>query len=193
MWALPPGIVEGRQAEGFRIDSELKGPAYSMNFYFIVPATALAPTGPVFFCKLLLNGASYDTKIVCIRLVWAGAKKINHFATCWPFKKWLPIMYIWQLVYDVIFDAIIIRVSKSIEILYAFWKQKRLHMRNKSAYFLHAYWIERPHLQICRCGKRIWKTRNVYVKKLCTSAYATLFGHSYATAKIANFAWNILL
>ena len=29
----------------------------------------------VFFCKLLLNGASHDTKIGCISLVWAGAKK----------------------------------------------------------------------------------------------------------------------
>ena len=28
-----------------------------------------------FFCKLLLNGASHDTKIGCIPLVWAGAKK----------------------------------------------------------------------------------------------------------------------
>ena len=27
------------------------------------------------FCKLLLNGASHDTKIGCIRLVLAGAKK----------------------------------------------------------------------------------------------------------------------
>ena len=29
----------------------------------------------VFFCKLLLNGASHDTKIGFIRLVWAGNKK----------------------------------------------------------------------------------------------------------------------
>ena len=32
-------------------------------------------TGPVFICKLLLNGASQVNKIGCIRLVWAGAKK----------------------------------------------------------------------------------------------------------------------
>ena len=28
-----------------------------------------------FFCKLLLNGASHDTKIGCNSLVWAGANK----------------------------------------------------------------------------------------------------------------------
>ena len=35
----------------------------------------MTPTGPLFFCKLLQNGASHETKIGCIRLVWAGAKK----------------------------------------------------------------------------------------------------------------------
>ena len=34
-------------------------------------------TGPVVFCKLLLNGASHDTKNGCIRLVRAGAKKFK--------------------------------------------------------------------------------------------------------------------
>ena len=34
---------------------------------------SMTPNGPVFFCKLLLNGASHETKIGCIRLVWAGA------------------------------------------------------------------------------------------------------------------------
>ena len=33
----------------------------------------------VFFCKLLLNGASHDTKIGCISLVWAGAKKYKFY------------------------------------------------------------------------------------------------------------------
>ena len=36
-------------------------------------------TGPVFFCKLLLNGASHDTKIGCIGLVWAGPKKYKYY------------------------------------------------------------------------------------------------------------------
>ena len=39
------------------------------------PVRVMTLTGPVFFCKLLLNVASHDTKIDCIRLVWAGAKK----------------------------------------------------------------------------------------------------------------------
>ena len=39
------------------------------------PVRVMTCTGPVFFCKLLLNCASHDTKISCIRLVWAGAKK----------------------------------------------------------------------------------------------------------------------
>ena len=38
----------------------LKGPAHS--------------TGPIFFCKLFLNGASHDTDIGCISLVCVGAK-----------------------------------------------------------------------------------------------------------------------
>ena len=41
------------------------------------PVKVITLTGPVFFCKLLLNGATHDTKIDCIRLVWAGAKKYN--------------------------------------------------------------------------------------------------------------------
>ena len=32
----------------------------------------LTPTGPVFFSKLLLNGASHDTKIGCIPFLLAG-------------------------------------------------------------------------------------------------------------------------
>ena len=30
---------------------------------------------PKYFCKLLLDGASHETKIGCISLVWAGANK----------------------------------------------------------------------------------------------------------------------
>ena len=64
----------------------LKGPAHSKNdfFYFLAPAQTkrMQPileqfakkTGP-FFCKLLLNGASHDTKIGYISSVWAGANK----------------------------------------------------------------------------------------------------------------------
>ena len=57
------------------------------NLYALAPAQTkrmqpIAPfwsnlqknTGPI-FCKLLLNGASHDTMIGCISLVWAGAKK----------------------------------------------------------------------------------------------------------------------
>ena len=39
-------------------------------------------SGPLdqwFFCKLLLNGASHDTKIGCIRFVWAGSEKYKFF------------------------------------------------------------------------------------------------------------------
>ena len=39
---------------------KLKGPG---------PVRVMTRTGPVFFCKLHLNGASHDTKIGCIRLV----------------------------------------------------------------------------------------------------------------------------
>ena len=44
-----------------------------------VSVRAMTLTGPMFFCKLLLNGASHDTNIGCIRLVWAGAKE-NKFS-----------------------------------------------------------------------------------------------------------------
>ena len=69
--------------------TQLKGPPHSKNenLYALAPAQTkrmqpIAPfwsnlqknTGPI-FCKLLLNGASHDTMIGCIRLVWAGAKK----------------------------------------------------------------------------------------------------------------------
>ena len=44
-------------------------------------------TGPVFFCNLLLKGASHDTKIGSIRLVWAGNKKYKiSFSMGRPFK-----------------------------------------------------------------------------------------------------------
>ena len=48
----------------------------------------MTPTGQVvFFCKLLINGFSHDTKISCIRLFWAGAKNISLiFAMRRPFK-----------------------------------------------------------------------------------------------------------
>ena len=54
------------------------------------PVRVMNLTEPVFFfCKLLLNGASHYTKIGCIRLVWAGAKKYFSFQLCAlrrPFK-----------------------------------------------------------------------------------------------------------
>ena len=54
-----------------------------------------------FFCKFLLNGASHDNKIGCIRLVWAGARKYNFsFLLCvgslsmvhiyWSFEPCFP-------------------------------------------------------------------------------------------------------
>ena len=39
------------------------------------PVKAMVRTGPVVFCKLLLNGASYDTEVGCIQFLWAEAKK----------------------------------------------------------------------------------------------------------------------
>ena len=50
---------------------------------------AMAPIGQVLFNKLRLNGgASKNTKIDCIQLLWAGAKKCKKFifAMCIPFK-----------------------------------------------------------------------------------------------------------
>ena len=35
----------------------------------------MTPTGLIFFCNLILNGALHDTKMVALALVWAGAKK----------------------------------------------------------------------------------------------------------------------
>ena len=37
--------------------------------------TSMTPNGSIFFCKLLLNGASNDTKIGCIQFLWAEANK----------------------------------------------------------------------------------------------------------------------
>ena len=86
----------------------LKGPAHIKNekLYFLAHAqnklmqaisvSSESPfrsnlqnnIGPVFFgffCILLQNGAWHDTKIGCICLDWAGAKKYNFFfATCRP-------------------------------------------------------------------------------------------------------------
>ena len=76
----------------------VKGPALSKteNLYFLafVQTKLMQPNlmsckapfrsnlkkkniGPVVFCKLLLNGASDDTKIDCIRLVGRELKNIN--------------------------------------------------------------------------------------------------------------------
>ena len=41
------------------------------------PVRVMTLTGPVVFCKLLLNGASDDTNIDCIRLVGRELKNIN--------------------------------------------------------------------------------------------------------------------
>ena len=53
------------------------------------PVRVVTLTGPVVFYKLLLNGDSHDTKIGCIRLVWAGDKKYNFsFLLCaGPLRK----------------------------------------------------------------------------------------------------------
>ena len=40
------------------------------------------PWTEYFFSKLLINDASHDTEIGCIRLVWAGAKKYIYFHFC---------------------------------------------------------------------------------------------------------------
>ena len=54
--------------------------------------TAHWPCG--FFCKLLLNGASYESKNGCIQFLGAGAKKLSIliFATHSPFK-YMKICY----------------------------------------------------------------------------------------------------
>ena len=63
---------KGRDEVGYRDEyivsscKELKGSAHSKYEHW---------TSVFFFCKLLLNGASHDTKIGCISLVSAGAKK----------------------------------------------------------------------------------------------------------------------
>ena len=55
------------------ISTLVKGPAHNKNGPHW---TSMTHTGPIFFfCKSLLNYASHDTKIDCISLVWAGAKK----------------------------------------------------------------------------------------------------------------------
>ena len=48
----------------------LKGPAHSKyeNLFFYLPPK-------ISECKLLLNGFSHDTKVGCVRLVWAEAEK----------------------------------------------------------------------------------------------------------------------
>ena len=38
------------------------------------PVKVMTQTEPAFFCKLLLNGASYDAKVRCIQILWAGAR-----------------------------------------------------------------------------------------------------------------------
>ena len=42
----------------------------------------MTPTGPMFFYKLLLNGASHDIEIGFISLICAGAKKYK-FSFCY--------------------------------------------------------------------------------------------------------------
>ena len=66
----------------------LKGPAHSENENCLVPSQTIAngPTGPMFFCKLFPNGASHDTKIGCISLVWANKCKFSFVAMRRPFK-----------------------------------------------------------------------------------------------------------
>ena len=41
------------------------------------PSELHTVTWPVVFCKLLLNDASYDTKIGCIHFLWTRAKIVN--------------------------------------------------------------------------------------------------------------------
>ena len=47
------------------------------------------PVQLLLFLKLLLNGASHDTKIGCIRLVWAGAKtyKFSFLRCAGPLRR----------------------------------------------------------------------------------------------------------
>ena len=53
-----------------------KGPARKKeNLYIFSSREGRGPHWTSFFYKLLLNGASNDTKMGCIRLFWAGAKK----------------------------------------------------------------------------------------------------------------------
>ena len=63
-------------AEETLIGCDIKGPAQSKNknVYFLAPAQtkgrfANNHWSNFFFCKLLLNGASYGTKIGCIQLL----------------------------------------------------------------------------------------------------------------------------
>ena len=59
----------------------IKGPAHSQkNIQW--SSEGHDPIWTSVFLKLFLNGASHDTKIGCIRLVWAGTKIIN-FQFCY--------------------------------------------------------------------------------------------------------------
>ena len=64
--------------------TQLKGPPHSKNEF-------TKNHWANFICKLLLNGASHDTKIGCNSLVWAGANKYKFliFAMRRTFKSGL--------------------------------------------------------------------------------------------------------
>ena len=78
-------VCQFRHRLAFMFNLYIKGPAHckNENLYFLAPAKtkfAKKQWTSRFFCKLLLDGASHETKIGCISLVGRELKNINfHF------------------------------------------------------------------------------------------------------------------
>ena len=65
----------------------------SREIAFLVKSMAF--TGPAFFLQIASKGASYDTKISCIQLLWAGAKiyKFSFLQCAGPLRSGVGLAY----------------------------------------------------------------------------------------------------